>query len=169
MKVLSFQAGFKGNGQVEGFDGFRQRDIQVQAVTVAGTQQQCAGNADGFETGAELGDRFGVAVATPEIDVDEGVVGFAFAADANQGVGVLPALPEDARPEFVLFSRAPLRFLAWFRGGGFEEVPQVTPEDFVQALTERVSRESFRWVEVGYHAAPPCPSSTQFVLEYPVL
>ncbi|MEO0374706.1 MAG: hypothetical protein AAF329_08795 [Cyanobacteria bacterium P01_A01_bin.17] len=132
----------------------------MQAVTVAGTQQQGAGDADGFETGAELGDRLGGAIATPDVEIDEGVVGLTFKADADEGVGILPALPEDARPDFVLFDRAPLRFLARFRGGGFEEVPRVTPEDFVEPLTERVSRKSFRWVEVGYHAAPPTPTVT---------
>ena len=79
---------------------------------MAGADQQGADNADGFEGGAELGDRFGVAIGALGIDVEEGVAGLGVETDADQFVGVLPLGPQHTGAQGIVGDGAPLGFIA---------------------------------------------------------
>jgi hypothetical protein len=134
----------QGNGEVEGFDGFGQREVEVQAAAMARADQQSADETNGFKGGADFSDRLGMAIGTVDINVYKSIQGMAVEANADQDLWILPPLPQRSRFEGIGGDGAPLGFLARDGGGGFKEIPGLLTKEVVKLLTQDGNRGSGR-------------------------
>src|SRR6476646_3252006 len=128
---------FEGNGEAEGGDGFRQRNVEVKTTVPAGAEQQGLVNADAGKGRSNRGKGLAIAdgvVQAEGIQVDEAVGSGGTEANANKVSGILPVGPEATRLEGVLGEGLPSRLLVGVCGGRRNNRLPGVGEELAQAL-----------------------------------